>query len=93
MLLCRAANLITPRQNISLPALLNTYAKRHCQATIHRIIEANNRFFQAEREKLEKWADDKILAAEQNLQETKAKLRGLKRESRQAETVEAQREY
>ncbi len=93
MLLCRAANLITPRQNISLPALLNTNAKRHCQATIHRIIEANNRFFQAEREKLEKWADDKILAAEQNLQETKAKLRGLKRESRQAETVEAQREY
>ena len=57
---------------------------------ISRALEANNRFFQAEREKLEKWADDKILAAEQALQDTKARLRGLKRESRQAETMEQQ---
>lgn len=72
------------------PALLQANAERHCQAVISRILEANNRFFQAEREKLEKWADDKILAAEQALQDTKAKIRGLKRESRQAETVEQQ---
>jgi len=72
------------------PPQLQTNAERHCQAVVSRILEANNRFFQAEREKLEKWADDKILAAEQALQDTKAKIRGLKRESRQAETVEQQ---
>lgn len=72
------------------PALLQANAERHCQAVVSRILEANNRFFQAEREKLEKWADDKILAAEQALQDTKAKIRDLKRESRQAETLEQQ---
>jgi len=72
------------------PLVLNANAERHLQAVISRNLEANNRFFQAEREKLEKWADDKILAAEQALQDTKAKIRGLKRESRQAETVEQQ---
>ena len=72
------------------PLTLNANAERHLQAVISRILEANNRFFQAEREKLEKWADDKILAAEQALQDTKAKIRSLKRESRQAETVEQQ---
>ena len=56
-------------------------------------MEANNRFFQAERDKLEKWADDKILAVEQALADTKAKIRGLKRESRQAESMEQQKEY
>ena len=50
----------------------------------------NNRFFQAEREKLEKWADDKILRAEQALSDTKNRLRSLKRESRLAETIEDQ---
>ena len=72
------------------PGMLEANSERHCQAVISHALEANNRFFQAEREKLEKWADDKILAAEQALQDTKAKLRGLKRESRQAETVEQQ---
>ena len=72
------------------PSTLTDNAERRCQAAVSRILEANNRFFQAEREKLEKWADDKILAAEQALQDTKARIRGLKRESRQAETVEQQ---
>lgn len=72
------------------PDTLNSNAQRHCQAVISRILEANNRFFQAERDKLEKWADDKILAAEQALQDTKARIRGLKRESRLAESVEQQ---
>jgi len=76
--------------NDSPPEELEANSERHCQAVISRALEANNRFFQAEREKLEKWADDKILAAEQALQDTKARLRGLKRESRQAETVEQQ---
>ena len=74
------------------PEKLEKNAKRHQQAVLSRIMEANNRFFQAERDKLEKWADDKILAVEQALADTKAKFRGLKREARQAETVEQQKE-
>ena len=86
---CRAASSPVPL-NDRPPGALQANSERHCQAVISRALEANNRFFQAEREKLEKWADDKILAAEQALQDTKAKLRGLKRDSRQAETVEQQ---
>lgn len=89
MFACKAAGPAEPTSEEP-PALLQANAERHCQAVVSRILEANNRFFQAEREKLEKWADDKILAAEQALQDTKAKIRGLKRESRQAETVEQQ---
>jgi ERCC4-related helicase len=69
---------------------LEKNAQLHCQAVTNRVSEANNRFFQAEREKLEKWADDKIFASEQLLQETKNKLRNLKRVSGQVETVEEQ---
>ena len=87
---CHAASRPTPLNGAPVPQTLNANAERHSQAVISRILEANNRFFQAEREKLEKWADDKILAAEQALQDTKARIRGLKRESRQAETVEQQ---
>ena len=86
---CRARAAPVPLQDRP-PEALAANSARHCQAVISRALEANNRFFQAEREKLEKWADDKILAAEQALQDTKARLRGLKRESRQAETMEQQ---
>lgn len=79
--------------NHLLPEKLTNNAKRHQQAVLSRIMDTNNRFFQAERDKLERWADDKILAVEQALSDTKAKLRGLKRESRQAETVEQQKDY
>ena len=86
---CRARSVPVPLQDRP-PEALDANSARHCQAVTSCALEANNRFFQAEREKLEKWADDKILAAEQALQDTKTRLRGLKRESRQAETVEQQ---
>jgi len=76
--------------NAEPPPILDANALRHGQSVISRIVDANNRFFQAEREKLEKWADDKILAAEQALRDTKEKMRSLKRESRQAESIEQQ---
>ena len=75
---------------MEVPDKLDANAQRHAKAVISKVFDANNRFFQEEREKLEKWADDKIMAAEQSLQDTKAKIRGLKRESRQAESVEQQ---
>ena len=87
---CHSASAPANLSSETEPATLNSNAERHSQAVISRIFEANNRFFQAEREKLEKWADDKILAAEQALQDTKAKIRAMKRESRLAESVEQQ---
>jgi len=72
------------------PNLLEQNSKRHQESVISSVIDINNRFFQEERDKLEKWADDKILASEQDLQDTKSRIKGLKRESRQAATMEAQ---
>lgn len=74
------------------PAILVTQVQRQVEATLARTMDANNKFFHEERDKLEKWADDKILAAEQGLQDTKAKIRALKRESRQATSVEEQQQ-
>ena len=39
-------------------------AQRHIKATISQSLEANNKHFNEAREKLEKWADDLVLAAE-----------------------------
>ncbi len=84
-------SLSTPKAtNDNAPELLQSNAKRHVDAQISEIVEASNRFFQEEREKLEKWADDKILAAEQSLSDTKNRLRSLKRESRLASSIEDQ---
>lgn len=77
---------------ISPPATHITQVQRQIEATLARAMDANNKFFHDERDKLEKWADDKIMASEQALQDTKAKIRALKRESRHAVSVEEQQE-
>jgi hypothetical protein len=76
--------------NDNAPETLLANAKRHVDAQISEIVEANNRFFQEEREKLEKWAEDKVFASEQALSDTKNRLRSLKRESRLAASIEDQ---
>ena len=76
--------------NDNTPETLLANTKRHVDAQISEIVEANNRFFQEEREKLEKWADDKVFASEQALSDTKNRLRSLKRESRLATSIEDQ---
>ena len=64
--------------------------ERHRQATIARSLETNNEHFQAERERLEKWAEDMVLAAEKELADTKAQIKAKARESRLAATVDEQ---
>jgi superfamily II DNA/RNA helicase len=91
LFLCHAAN-APLAANTSFPSLLLSNAEMRGKAVVNRIIENNNRFFQTERDKLEKWADDKIVSAEHDLQDTKAKLKSLKREARLAESVEQQRD-
>lgn len=51
-------------------------------------LEQNDKFFQLEREKLDAWAEDRVLAAEQLLQDTKLKLKALKRQARIAQSMD-----
>ena len=59
-------------------------------ATISGVLEANQRLFHEERDKLERWADDKLLAAEEALKNTKARIAQLKRDARKAATLQEQ---
>ena len=67
-------------------------ADRHVKATISRSLEANNQHFQQERERLEKWAEDMIVAAEKELDLTKQQIKALNREARLATTTDEQRQ-
>jgi len=65
-------------------------ADRHAKATVSVSLEQNNAHFTQAREKLEKWADDMVLAAEKALTDTKEQIKVLRREARQATTLEQQ---
>lgn len=64
---------------------------QHIRATLARSLEANNQYFSEGRERLERWAEDKVLAAERALRDTKEAIKALRRDSRHAETLEAQK--
>jgi hypothetical protein len=64
--------------------------ERHAQATISRSLEENNKHFQEARAKLEKWADDMVLAVEKELKDTKQQIKLLNRQARVAAIVEEQ---
>lgn len=65
-------------------------ADRYIKATISKSLEANNICFNEAREKLEKWADDMILASEKALKDTKEQIKILKRQARLATTLDEQ---
>lgn len=67
-------------------------SERHVQATLSRSLEQNSRHFHEAREKLERWADDMVLAAEKALKDTKEQIKALRRQARQAETLQEQRD-
>lgn len=69
---------------------LRKEATRHAQATMNVSLEGNNKLFAEERERLERWADDMMVAAEKELADTKAQIRALTRESRTATTLDEQ---
>jgi SNF2-related domain/Helicase conserved C-terminal domain len=69
---------------------LSAEADQHARATISKSLEANNKHFAIARERLEQWAEDKILAVEKALKDTKELIKGVRREARQAETLEEQ---
>jgi hypothetical protein len=71
---------------------LDAEAERHVKATISQSLEANNRHFNEAREKLEKWADDLVLAAEKALKDTKEQIKILQRQARLATNLDEQHE-
>lgn len=72
------------------PEILRLNNERAIAAMIARVLESNQRLFNEERDKLERWADDKLLAAEMLLKNTKAQLQQRKRDSRRATTLQEQ---
>lgn len=72
------------------PEALVANSQRAVAATIAQVLEANQRLFNEERDKLERWADDKLLAAEEALKNTKARIAQLKRDARKAATLQEQ---
>jgi len=81
---------VEPTQ-ISPPDDLHGNARRQIDAALSQALEQNDKFFQQERDKLDAWAEDRILAAEQALQDTKLKLKGLKRQARVAQSMDEAR--
>jgi hypothetical protein len=69
---------------------LGAEAERHAKATVSRSLEQNSVHFHQAREKLEKWADDMVLSAEKALADTKEQIKALRRQARQAVTLEEQ---
>ncbi len=69
---------------------LKAEADRHAKATISLSLEQNSAHFNQAREKLEKWADDMVVAAEKALADTKEQIKVLRRQARQAVTLEEQ---
>ncbi|WP_371374864.1 SNF2-related protein [Thalassotalea aquiviva] len=78
--------------SVSVPERLLENQTRQLDVKLAEAMDLNNKYFQDERDKLEKWADDKILSAEQALVDTKNQIKSLKRESRHAVFVEAQQQ-
>jgi len=71
---------------------LKAEAQQHSKATISRSLEANNALFNEQREVLESWAEDMVLAAEKELIDTKSQVRQLRRQARLAVSVQEQHE-
>jgi SNF2 family DNA or RNA helicase len=57
---------------------------------IEALKQQRSKWFAEESQKLEKWAEDKVYAAEKELQDAKARIRDLKRETRTATSPEEQ---
>lgn len=87
---CEAQSEAVPAVPPEVNDRLAAEADRHAKATISRSLEQNNRHFQEARERLEKWAEDMVLAAEKELKDTKERIKVLQRQARLATTTEGQ---
>lgn len=83
---CRITGGVATIENSRLEAPL---AARE-QAVTDALKRQNAEWFSAESQKLERWAEDKVFAAEKELKDAKARILELKREARTAESPEDQ---
>lgn len=74
------------------PVELLALKTRQIEAKLAEVMQQNHALFEDERDKLEKWAEDKMFAAEEALRDTKAQIKSVKRESRLAQTTEEQKQ-
>lgn len=74
------------------PDSLAADTRLQLKAALNSALLENDKLFQAERDKLDQWAEDQIMAAEKALDDTKLKIRSAKREGRTATSVEAQKQ-
>lgn len=89
---CTAGNAVSATIPEPIAQRLYAEAERHTKATISQSLEANNQHFNEAREKLEKWADDLVLAAEKALKDTKEQIKILQRQARLATNLDEQHE-
>jgi hypothetical protein len=75
---------------VQLEQRLNAEAAQHARATVSASLEQNSAHFNQARERLERWADDVVVSAEEALRDTKEQIKALRREARQAATLEQQ---
>jgi uncharacterized coiled-coil protein SlyX len=87
---CQASVAAVADPPASLHERLRKEGDRHAQATIGLSLEANNKLFVEEREQLDRWADDMVIAAERDLADTKAQIKLVRRQSRLATTLDEQ---
>ena len=90
---CDASSTLLQSLPSDIESRLKSESERHFSATISRSLEQNNKHFAEAREKLEKWADDKVVAVEKELKDTKEKIKALSRQSRLATTIEEEHEF
>ena len=69
---------------------LEKEAQRHLDAAIGQSLERNSQFFNEERDRLEKWADDMVVAADKDLSDTKAQIKVVRRQARLATMLDEQ---
>jgi chromosome segregation ATPase len=69
---------------------LQQEATRHADATVALALETNSAHFNEGRDRLDRWAEDMVKAAEQALKNTKDQIKVAQREARQATTLAEQ---
>ncbi len=72
---------------------LDAESKRHMSGMLNKSLETNSQYFAQARDRLDKWADDMVISAEKALRDTKEQIKAVKREARQAISLEEQKQF
>lgn len=76
----------------SIPDVFQANINKQYQVALNHALELNDEFFKKERDKLEQWAEDSLLAIEKMLEDVKLKISSLKRDSRKASDIQTEKQ-